>query len=364
MGNKKSKIANTEADNLVSNLRGEIAEVVTTWVLMRRLLTTAESLKSDDLSKDLRNPDLAFTYIIKDKLEDELIARLSELAEGKVGCLNFHFASEKLGEFRAEVAAFARYIDKNGFRQRRNQNISHKELPEKWEDHKAPLHIPYRTLVRAVSHALRLMKRIDRRVLGPSAPYLWREARKRRYKPILSPSVVEFMLVPYLHLSGEDRIRIVQEEEREGMQVWEEMPTTVNGLPTTVRASRKWGVLMLGEQKYLPLETYPLVHLTGIQLGAGWKPIYEKHTIHARYACKHVTDGKLSFEPVDRQHQLPDGSNTELVDISVNLDEKIRRSMGPVNVGDVKDFTLDVQVLAGFEAPPDSSVRRAHLAQS
>jgi hypothetical protein len=161
VGNKKLRIINTETDNLVSNLRGEIAEVVTSWILMRHFITSAANLQTDDLRKDLGNPDLAFLYVLRDKLEDELVARLSELAEEKIGCLNFDFAAKKLARFHPEVAEFSKYIEKNGFRQKRNQDISHKELPEKWEDHRAPLHIPYRTIVRAIASALRLMKRID-----------------------------------------------------------------------------------------------------------------------------------------------------------------------------------------------------------
>src|SRR5438445_8361272 len=194
MGNRKLRMANTEADNLLTNLRGEIAEVVTTWMLMRRFVDSASRLQSGDVSEDFGNPDLAFVYLLKDKFEDELVARLSELAEEKVGRLNFYFTAEKLGKFQQDASDFSSYIERNGFRQKRNRDISHKELPEKWEDHRAPLHIPYRRIVRAVAHALRLIKRIDRHVLGPVAPYLWREARKRRYKPILSPPRVEYML--------------------------------------------------------------------------------------------------------------------------------------------------------------------------
>jgi hypothetical protein len=350
VGNKKLRIIKTETDNLVSNLRGEIAEVVTTWLLMRRFMTSAASLQTDDVTKDFGNPDLAFLYVLKDKLEDELVARLSELAEGKIGCLNFYFAAEKLGRFHPKVADFSKYIEKNGFRQKRNQDISHKELPEKWEDHRAPLHIPYRTMLHAIASALRLMKRIDRHVLGPSAPYLWREVRKRRYKPIVSPPRVQFMLVPYYHLSGEDRLRIVGEEEREGIKVWTEMSTTINGLPTKLLVSQKWGVIMLGDRP-VALDQYPLQKLNGIQAS---HPIYEQRTISAKYRCGYASQNKLSFEPVTRQHQFEDGRTTELVDISVNLNDKIRKSMGLVNVGDVKDFTLSIQILAGFKLPADS----------
>jgi hypothetical protein len=350
VGNKKLRIINTETDNLVSNLRGEMAEVVTAWMLMRRFMTDAASLKTDNITKDFGNPDLAFLYVLKDKLEDELVARLSELAEQKIGRLNFYFAAEKLGKFRPEVADFEKYIEKNGFRKKRNQDISHKELPERWEDHRAPLHIPYGMILHAIARALRLMKRIDRHVLGPSAPYLWRETRKRRYKPILSPPRVAYMMVPHFQLSGQDRIRIVQEEEAEGIQVWSEMPTTINGLPTKVLASRKWGVIMLGDQ-YVPLEVYPLVDLTGIQVAPPTQPFYEDRTINAKYRCRHVSEATISFEPVDRRHQFPDGSNTELVDIGINLNDEIRKNMGAVSEGDIRDFALNVRVLAGFEMP-------------
>ena len=96
MGNKKLRVINTETDNLVSNLRGEIAEVVTTWVLMRHFMASAAGLQTDDVKKDFGNPDLSFLYVLKDKLEDELVARLSELAEEKIGRLSFYFAAEKL----------------------------------------------------------------------------------------------------------------------------------------------------------------------------------------------------------------------------------------------------------------------------
>jgi hypothetical protein len=347
MSREKLRIANTETDNLLGNLRGEISEIVICWILMRQFMVSGTRLRSDDISKDLSNPDLAFVYVLNDKLEDDLVSRLSELAEEKIGRLNFYFAAEKLGKFHEHVRVFSDYIARNGFRKKRNQSISHKELPEKWEDHRAPLHIPYRAIVRAVAHALRLMKQIDRAVLGPSAPYLWREVRKRRYKPIVSPPRVQFMLVPYYHLSGENRLRIVREEEREGIKVWTEMPTTINGLATKLLVSKTWGVVMLGDHP-VALDQYPLQQLNGIQAS---HPIYEERIIKARYRCGYVSEDKLSLEPLERQHRLDDGTTTELVNISVNLNDDIRKSMGEVNVGDVKDFTLSIKILAGFELP-------------
>jgi hypothetical protein len=347
MGNKKLRVINTETDNLVSNLRGEIAEIVTTWVLMRHFMASAAGLQTDDVKKDFANPDLSFLYVLKDKLEDELVGRLSELAEEKIGRLNFYFAAEKLGKFHSEAADFSRYVEKKGFRQKRNQDISHKELPEKWEDHRAPLHIPYRIILRAIASAIRVMKRIDRQVLGPSSPYLWRETRKRRYKPILSPPRVAYMMVPHFHLSGEDRIQIIQEEAREGTVVWSEMPTTINGVPTKVLASIKWGVLKFGD-RFLALEAYPLLDLAGIQVPPE-NLIYEDHMIHTQYRCTHSSAAKLSFEPVERTHQFPDGSTTELADFTINLGDEISKNLGAVQQGDIKEFSLNVRALKGFE---------------
>ncbi len=48
-------------------------------------------------------------------------------------------------------------------------------------------------------------------------------------------------------------------------------------------------------------------------------------------------------------------SRDRFVDIGLNLNDEIRKNMGVVNVGDVKNFTLEVQILAGFEAPAVSN---------
>jgi hypothetical protein len=36
MSNRQSRIRDTDTDNLISNLRGEVGEVISTWVLLRR----------------------------------------------------------------------------------------------------------------------------------------------------------------------------------------------------------------------------------------------------------------------------------------------------------------------------------------
>jgi hypothetical protein len=244
MSKQKLRVQNTQLDNLISNLRGEVGEVVTSWVLLRHMMARARELSSNDVAKDMANENLTFVQMLRNKLSDEIVARLSELAERKIGRLTFHFAAEKLGRLGAEERAFRGFITREKFQQKRNQDISHKELPEQWAKH-GPIHIPYRTLLKAVGHALRLMKKIDRIVLGPSAKYVWREMRKKRYQ-LMAPASAAYMLVPYMNLSPEIRQKVILEEMAEGRNVWSDMPATINGEKVTVSACKDWGAFMLG----------------------------------------------------------------------------------------------------------------------
>jgi hypothetical protein len=192
------------------------------------------------------------------------VGRLSELAERKIGRLNFYFASVKLKTLDKEVEVFRNFIKAKHFHEKRNYAVAHKELPEQWNQHKY-IHIDYRTVRRGVAMALRLMKKIDRVVLGPSSRFLWREMRKRRYPPAY-PAKICYMLLPYLALSGGDRARIVIEEMAEGMNVWEDMETIFNGRPARLKACKKWAVVALGNQ-LLPLDNYPLQKLASIEAG-------------------------------------------------------------------------------------------------
>jgi len=126
---QKLRVKNTQLDNLISNLRGEIGEVVTSWVLLRHMMARERELGSDDIAKDMANENLTFVCMLRNKLSDDIIARLSELAQPKTGRLTFHFAAEKLGRLDAEVRAFRNFIARGQFQRKRNQDISHKELP-------------------------------------------------------------------------------------------------------------------------------------------------------------------------------------------------------------------------------------------
>jgi len=47
-----------------------------------------------------------------------------------------------------------------------------------------------------------------------------------------------------------------------------------------------------------------------------------------------------------------DGRTTEPVNMSINLNDEIRKNLGVVDIGGVKHFTLNVQVLTGYEMGP------------
>ena len=349
---------NTQLDNLVANLRAEVGEVITTWVVVRRLMAQERDLSSQDIAKDMTDQDLVFVSVLVNKLGDELVARLSELAEPKIGRLTFHFAAVKLGELNDEVKAFGSFISRNKFDEKRNCDISHKELPERWSQHKH-LHIPYRTVLRGVAYASRLMKKIDRIALGPAAKYLWQEMRKKRYS-LVNPAGAAYMLLPYLNLSNEVRAKVIMEEMAEGRQVWSPMSTTINGQQATVPACQTWGAILLGD-RIIVLDHYPLQQLSQINMnptdpgptGIRVKSIYEHKEITAKYQVAKASNGKLLLVPIRRQHPLDNGAVTDLVDIGINLDDKLSQDMREMKVGDVKELSLTVTVLSGYEVAPD-----------
>ncbi len=170
MSREKLRLANTDLGNLIGNLRGEVGEVITTWLLMRQFIGRRARLRTGDMERDLANREIDFLSLLIHKLGDELIGRLSELAEKKFGQLTFYFAAKKLGQLEGEVASFEAFVIKHRIRDKRNRDVSHKHLPEKAAG-RNDIQIQYPVMVRAVAMALRLMKCIDRRVLGPSSPY-------------------------------------------------------------------------------------------------------------------------------------------------------------------------------------------------
>ena len=266
MGDERLRVIKTDINVLMGNLRGELGEVVTTWLLLRHFMADSSKLRSEDPAKDLANKELAFLWLLIEKLQNDLIGRLSELADEKIGRTNFFFVSRKLNQFESQVQAFTKFVVTNKLRQKRNQEIAHREQPEHWfED--CPISIPYRVLVKSTAMALRLIKRMDRAVLGPASPLLWREARKKRYELSGSPRAM-YKLVPFMRLSDEDRIRVVEAEQREGKVMWSEMEATINGKPARVLACKEWGLLLLGTS-CIPLAQYPLQKVEHITFSDG-----------------------------------------------------------------------------------------------
>jgi hypothetical protein len=262
MSCEKQRIHDTDTGNLISNLRGEVGEIITSWTIMRSFMDQAAKLKTKDLQVDFKNAKLITFYSMIDKLEDEIISRLSELAEHKTGQLTFYFAYRKLKLLENEVETFTRFIKKYRFNEKRNYDISHKQLPEQWTNHKIII-IPYPTLVKGIVLALRLMKSIDNFYLGPRAKYLWCEMRKERYKMIY-PAKISYMLMQHMWLSHADRFKIIQEEIAMGRAVWKDMPVKINGKDQEIKTYGELGAIMLGPQLVLLDEAF--IELTSIDL--------------------------------------------------------------------------------------------------
>jgi hypothetical protein len=200
---------------------------------------------------------------ICEKLADDIVVRLSELGQKKIGRLNFYFASQKLSKLSDEVERFASFVDKQRFTEKRNHDISHRELPERRDDHKI-LFLPFATILRGVVFATILMKKIDRVHLGPAAPFLWREMRKQK-RTLMMPLRTKYVLLPYLKLSPKDRIAITEAECSEGETVWARMSTKLNGIQTEVLVNKKWGIVKVGD-RVIVLDQYPLNELKSIDI--------------------------------------------------------------------------------------------------
>jgi len=243
MSNKQLRIHNTDIDNLISNLRGEVGDIVFSWIVMQKFIHQSRGLQTDNIDEDLKNPQLILANSLIDKLENEIISRLSELADEKIGRLTFHFAQKKLGVLNDETTNFISFMEKEKFRKKRNLNISHKELPEQWTDHKS-INISYRTIVIGIVMAIRLIKKFDRHHLGPKSKYLWQEMRRRRYK-LTFPAKIGYILMPYIWLPNEVRKEIIIDEIKAGMHVWEDMSVSINGMDKDIKAYGKMGALLI-----------------------------------------------------------------------------------------------------------------------
>ena len=266
MGNQKQRLNNTSLDNLISNLRGEVGDILFTWLLLLRLSKNYKYLQSPNIQQDLENPEMNLLAILIDKIENDIVARLSELAELKIGQLNYYFVKEKLigrCNLQPDLDKYRKFIDNNRFGDKRNQFISHKQLPEQWTDHRT-INISIPILGKCIALAVQFMIKIDKVFLGPSAIYLWHEVLKKKAHPMV-PLPVNFLLLPYMKLSMESRKTIIAREMEAGYEIWDHVNLKVNGVERDVIICKKWGAILTTPNSYFLIDDYPILELTEIR---------------------------------------------------------------------------------------------------
>lgn len=261
MPRTQKRLESTDTDVLVANLRSEVIEVIQTFVMLGEQSRVVARLREDAQDEAARGDELGRAVYMSAKLENELVLRLSGLADKKIGRATFHFASQKLEVLAAEEEEFRKFVDKSRIKAKRNQQVAHREVPEAWGSLR-PIWVEARAIARAVAAARILMRRFDAVHLGPAAKYLWRESRRRRHDFSFPP---EFrgQLLRYYRLPAADRLQIVFEENRKGRVDWTPMDTTINGKSGKVAACKQWGVVILGD-RLVALDSYPLIELKSI----------------------------------------------------------------------------------------------------
>jgi len=196
MANSQLRIQRTNKDALIGNLRGEVGEAITSWILLRHLIFTSRSMQTDDVMSDMRNNDLGLIHSIKDKIESDFILTLAALAERKVARVTFHFASQKLHILRPEEEEYRNFIEQAKLKQKRDREIAHREQPEDWPE-VGDIRIPYLKLLQALAMAVRLMKKIVKEEMGDNAIVQWQRMRKKRYD-LTMPARAKYLLLGYL----------------------------------------------------------------------------------------------------------------------------------------------------------------------
>ena len=176
-----SKIRNTDQDLLISNLRGEIGGIIETWIFYRDHKLIVSHLTANNFEKDIQNNELNKFIRMKKRYEDEIIARLSELAHKSFGKVNFYFVIQMIKKYETEFEDFKDFIIQNKLKARRDEYISHKKMPNKSESLLAEYHIKYSIILKAIVKAIILMKKIDKEIYGDLTIKQWKIVRKERY---------------------------------------------------------------------------------------------------------------------------------------------------------------------------------------
>ncbi|WP_027125404.1 hypothetical protein [Gelidibacter mesophilus] len=65
----KSIFKRTETENVISNLRGEVGEIIQSWTLMRDFYVLSNELQTDNLMENRTNQELNKINLIKKKFK-------------------------------------------------------------------------------------------------------------------------------------------------------------------------------------------------------------------------------------------------------------------------------------------------------
>jgi len=196
MADHRMRIRNTNLEALLGNIRGEVGEAITNWILLRHLMAASKRLETDNIAEDMKNSDLAFVYALKRRIREDLILTLAGLAERKIARATFHFVAQKLDALHSEEEAYRKHIEQNKLKQKRDREIAHREQPEDWPEH-GDIRISYLVLTLSLAKAIRLMKKIDTYVMGDSAYMQWHKMRKKRYD-LTMPARAKYLLLEFL----------------------------------------------------------------------------------------------------------------------------------------------------------------------
>lgn len=160
-----SLLNQTESEKLVSNLRGEVGEIIEGYTLLRFYDAKAYQLQTNDILKDAENNELQIINKTRSKFRNDIILRLSELSSSKHGRLNFYFAAEKFNIQKSEVSAFKQFLNKKHLVFKRNNNIAHKKLSPRWKQIDPDPYISRCSILRAIGWTITLMKMIDESIM-------------------------------------------------------------------------------------------------------------------------------------------------------------------------------------------------------
>jgi hypothetical protein len=192
-----SNLKKIEPEKLINLLRGEVGEVIQSWVIFKIYSAQAAELQTDNLHEDMNNVHLTLVDLVRSKLRDDMILRLDELSSQGFKTLNFQFASDKFNLQQEEVKAFRKYLKANHFEYKRNNNIAHKHISPTWNEIDPNPHIPFSVLTKAIGWAISIMKKLDEKYFGLDYKLIWREERKRRYD-LEAPASAKYLMLPLI----------------------------------------------------------------------------------------------------------------------------------------------------------------------